>query len=44
MFAGNVLSPREGIFYVGTVTAPKSIGEVLNEGSAVADAVTEYLS
>ncbi len=44
MFAGNVLSPREGIFYAGTVTAPKSIGEVLNEGSAVADAVTEYLS
>ncbi|MBE6210426.1 MAG: CoB--CoM heterodisulfide reductase iron-sulfur subunit A family protein [Rikenellaceae bacterium] len=44
MFAGNVRSPREGIFYAGTITAPKSIGEVLNEGSAVADAVTEYLS
>lgn len=43
MFAGNVRSPQEGLFYVGTITAPKSIGEVLNEGSAVAEAVTEYL-
>lgn len=43
MFAGNVRSPQEGLFYAGTITAPKSIGEVLNEGSAVAEAVTEYL-
>lgn len=44
LFAGNVCSPRAGIFYAGAITAPKSIGEVLNEGSAVANAVTEYLS
>lgn len=44
LFLSNVRSNRDGIFYAGTVTAPKSIGEVLNEGAAVADAVTEYLS
>ena len=33
----------EGIFYAGTVTAPKNIGESLNEGAAAADAVAEYL-
>ena len=44
LFLSNVCSNRDGIFYAGAVTAPKSIGEVLNEGSAVADAVIEYLS
>ena len=44
LFLSNVRSNRDGIFYAGAVTAPKSIGEVLNEGSAVADAVIEYLS
>lgn len=42
-FCGNVLSGREGIFYAGAVTAPKNIGDSLNEGSAVADRVAEYL-
>lgn len=42
-FCGNVLSCREGIFYAGAVTAPKNIGDSLNEGSAVADRVAEYL-
>jgi len=34
MFLGNVKSNVEGIFYAGTVTAPKNIGESLNEGTA----------
>ena len=38
MFLGNVKSNVEGIFYAGTVTAPKNIGESLNEGTAAADA------
>lgn len=42
-FLGNVQSRTEGIFYAGTVTAPKNIGETLNEGCAAADAVLEYL-
>ncbi|WP_302238040.1 FAD-dependent oxidoreductase [uncultured Alistipes sp.] len=43
LFLGNVSSGVEGIFYAGTVTAPKNIGESLNEGTAAADAVAEYL-
>lgn len=43
MFLGNVRSNVEGIFYAGAVTAPKSIGETLNEGSAAACAVAQYL-
>lgn len=43
MFLGNVQSDVEGIFYAGAVTAPKNIGESLNEGAAAADAVTQYL-
>lgn len=43
LFLGNVSSGVEGIFYAGTVTAPKNIGESLNEGAAAADAVAEYL-
>ncbi len=42
-FLGNVRSRTEGIFYAGTVTAPKNIGETINEGCAAADAVLEYL-
>lgn len=42
-FAGNVLSPREGVFYAGAVTAPKNIGESLNEAAAVADRIARYL-
>lgn len=43
MFLGNVRSARDGIFYAGAVTAPKNIGETLNEGCAAADAVIDYL-
>lgn len=43
LFLGNVRSGVEGIFYAGTVTAPKNIGETLNEGIAAADAAAEYL-
>lgn len=43
MFLGNVRSNVEGIFYAGTVTAPKNIGESLNEGTAAAAAVASYL-
>jgi heterodisulfide reductase subunit A len=35
-FTGNVCSEREGIFYAGAVTAPKNVGESLNEGIAAA--------
>lgn len=43
MFLSNVASGVGGIFYAGAVTAPKSVGEVLNDGAAVAEAVTGYL-
>ena len=43
-FIGNVESNIEGIFYAGAVTAPKNIGESLNDGSAAANAVEEWLS
>lgn len=43
-FAGNVLSPRGGIFYAGAVTAPKNIGDSLNEAAAAAERVARYLN
>lgn len=43
LFLGSVKSSVAGIFYAGTVTAPKNIGESLNEGIAAADAAAEYL-
>lgn len=43
LFLGNVCSGVDGVFYAGTVTAPKNIGESLNEGLAAADAVADYL-
>lgn len=43
LFLGNVESGVEGIFYAGTVTAPKNIGETINEGIAAADAAAQYL-
>lgn len=43
LFLGNVRSGVDGIFYAGAVTAPKNIGETLNEGAAAADAVMDYL-
>ena len=42
-FLGNVASNVEGVFYAGTVTAPKSIGESINEGTAAARGVVEWL-
>ena len=42
-FLGNVRSNVDGIFYAGTITAPKNVGETLNEATAAADAVAEYL-
>lgn len=42
-FLGSVHSGVEGIYYAGTVTAPKNIGETLNEAAAAADAVAEAL-
>ncbi len=44
MFAGNVCASRRGIFYAGAVTSPKTVGESLNEGSAAADAILDYLT
>ncbi|WP_295938885.1 NAD(P)-binding protein [uncultured Alistipes sp.] len=43
MFLGNVKSNVDGIFYAGTITAPKNIGETLNEGVAAADAAARYV-
>lgn len=43
MFLNNVQSGVDGIFYAGAVTAPKNIGESLNEATAAADAVAQYL-
>lgn len=42
-FLRSVQSNVDGIFYAGTVTAPKNIGETLNEATAAADAVARYL-
>ncbi len=43
LFLGNIASNVDGIFYAGTVTAPKTIGESLNEATAAADAVARYV-
>jgi len=42
-FLHSAESGVEGIFYAGAVTAPKNVGDSLNEGAAAADAVAEYL-
>lgn len=42
-FLGVVRSEREGIFYAGAVTAPKSLADTLAEASLTASAVEEYL-
>ena len=42
LFLDNVRSNVDGIFYAGTVSAPKSIGETLNDGIAAADAAARY--
>lgn len=43
LFLGGTLSPADGIFYAGAATAPKNVGDSLNEGAAAAAAVAEYL-
>jgi heterodisulfide reductase subunit A len=43
-FAGNVESNVEGVFYAGAVTAPKNVGESINEGTAAAMAAAEWLA
>lgn len=42
-FLGNVESGVEGIFYAGAITAPKNIGESINEGKAAALAAMEWM-
>lgn len=43
LFLHNTESGVEGIFYAGTVTAPKTVGESLNEANVAADAIANYL-
>ena len=42
-FLGAVMSEREGIFYAGAATAPKSLADTLAEASLTASAVDAYL-
>lgn len=42
-FLHNIESNVEGIFYAGTITAPKSVGETLNEATTVAQRIKEWL-
>lgn len=42
-FCANVCSDAGNIFYAGTVTAPKNVGESINEGTAAALKAAEYL-
>lgn len=44
LFLRNIRSNVDGIFYAGAVTAPKTIGETVNEATAAANAVATYLS
>ena len=43
-FQGNTESQLAGVFYAGAVTAPKNIGESLNEAVTAARKAAEYLS
>ena len=43
-FLGNVESNVEGIFYAGAITAPKNVGESLNEGTAAALAAAKWIN
>jgi heterodisulfide reductase subunit A len=43
MFTGNVCARPANVFYAGTVTAPKNVGESINEGAAAAISAVEYL-
>lgn len=42
-FLGAVCSERDGIFFAGAATAPKSLADTLAEASLTASAVDEYL-
>lgn len=42
-FLGAVRSQKEGIFFAGTATAPKSLADTLAEASLTASAVDQYL-
>ena len=44
MFLHNTESGREGIFYAGAVSSPKTIGETLCEATTCADRIIEYLN
>lgn len=44
MFLGSVRSAREGIFFAGAATAPKSLADTLSEASLTASAVCDYLN
>ncbi len=43
LFLNNVKSPVEGIFYAGAISAPKNIGESLNEAISAADAAAQFV-
>ncbi len=43
LFTGSVSSGTPGVFYAGTATAPKTVGESIAEGSMAAEKVVEYL-
>jgi len=43
-FLNNACSGEEGLFYAGAATAPKNVGESLNEGVAAAERVAQYLN
>ncbi|MDR2912199.1 MAG: FAD-dependent oxidoreductase [Alistipes sp.] len=43
MFTGCVSSGAAGVFYAGTATAPKTIGECIAEGAMAAQRAAEYL-
>ena len=44
LFLHNTESNIDGIFYAGTITSPKSIGETLNEASTVARNVSKWIN
>jgi len=44
LFLHNTESSVEGIFFAGAATAPKSVGECLNEADAAVSAVCAYLN
>ncbi len=43
LFTGSVLSGGDNIFYAGTVTAPKTLGESITEGNSAALAAARHM-